>query len=312
MSANQPRLWPSDVFPQFDPNSRHVYLILAFVLPVEFLLFFGMGFRLDPAPSPYPIVGMAILIVAAGMFRRARWTRTADALEIATLLSFQGLAATLLQYPLATIAIGSPDDLLLAADKMLGFDWIAFADYFSSPAAIEVLRHSYRSMFYQFMFCAFVLPAIGLSVRAWQFVTASVVCVLFCVLPFPFFAAEGAYAGCKSAFPMIEDTCNFAIVIQQIRAAGPIVLEPWMQKGLVSFPSFHAAAGLLCVWAVWPIRHLRAPFLLLNAAMSVGAIVIGKHYFVDIPAGYAAAVIAIVLARRLPIRRPLARSHAPS
>ncbi len=66
--------------------------------------------------------------------------------------------------------------------------------------------------------------------------------------------------------------------------------------GILTFPSVHAAVAMLCAWAMWPIRPLRYPFLLLNILMTVSAVSHAGHYLADIIAGIgiAAATIAIV------------------
>jgi membrane-associated phospholipid phosphatase len=151
------------------------------------------------------------------------------------------------------------------------------------------------------MICVALLTYAGRTNRTWQFCTGVFLCLLLSVAPFPFFAAEGRHVGCGTGFVdvMVEDTCNFGFTIRNIRDLGVRTIEPWMLKGLVSFPSGHSAAALLLVWAIWPIRLLRIPSLLLNLSMSLGAIVIGKHYLVDILGGYLLAWASISIVSRI-------------
>jgi membrane-associated phospholipid phosphatase len=276
----------AQILPQFDRRSRFVYAMIVGTAAVGAVLFAGMGFQLKSGPSLQGAAVIALFILSAAMFRRAGWERTATALEVTLLIMISGSIIFVLQFPLAAIAMGPPDELLLASDRLLGFDWRSFSGQFQTPVVVEVLRQAYRSMIPQTAICVTLLAYAGRTNRTWQFCTGVFLCLLLSVAPFPFFAAEGLHVGCGHGFSdiMVEDTCNFASAIR---------------KGLVSFPSGHSAAALLLVWAVWPIRLMRIPSLLLNILMSIGAIVIGKHYLVDILGGYLLAWAAIVVVVRI-------------
>jgi membrane-associated phospholipid phosphatase len=69
--------------------------------------------------------------------------------------------------------------------------------------------------------------------------------------------------------------------------------------GLVTFPSFHAASALLYTWAFWPVRWFRPVVVVSNGAMLASTPIVGGHYFIDIIAGIAIAVLAIMAARIL-------------
>jgi len=56
-------------------------------------------------------------------------------------------------------------------------------------------------------------------------------------------------------------------------------------RGVISFPSYHTAAAVLAIWAVWPVRFARWPMLILNVLMVASAPVEGAHYLVDIIGG---------------------------
>ena len=66
--------------------------------------------------------------------------------------------------------------------------------------------------------------------------------------------------------------------------------------GLITFPSFHAAAAVLLGWLYYGNRLLRWPFVLLNAGMALSAIVVGGHYLVDIIGGVVVAILGITVA----------------
>jgi membrane-associated phospholipid phosphatase len=67
--------------------------------------------------------------------------------------------------------------------------------------------------------------------------------------------------------------------------------------GIVTFPSFHAAAAVLLAWAASGIPFLRYPMIALNFLMLISAIPIGGHYAIDVIAGSLVAAVSIVAAR---------------
>jgi membrane-associated phospholipid phosphatase len=77
----------------------------------------------------------------------------------------------------------------------------------------------------------------------------------------------------------------------------------------VSFPSFHAAAAILFLWAFWPVRWIWPIAMVANCAMLLATPIGGGHYFVDIFAGIAIAAISIMTVTR--ITRRLLRPVEP-
>ena len=77
------------------------------------------------------------------------------------------------------------------------------------------------------------------------------------------------------------------------------ILVPSELGGIITFPSFHAAAAILALWAFWGIWWLRPFALITNVSMLLATPVIGGHYFVDILAGILVAVGAIFAAKTL-------------
>ena len=67
----------------------------------------------------------------------------------------------------------------------------------------------------------------------------------------------------------------------------------------MTFPSFHAASAVLYAWALWPVRWMRPIVVLAFGAMLAATPINGGHYLIDIIAGTAIAVLAIVAARRV-------------
>jgi membrane-associated phospholipid phosphatase len=85
-------------------------------------------------------------------------------------------------------------------------------------------------------------------------------------------------------------------LIPALRAHEVHVIDLTRLRGLVSAPSFHAAAATLYIAYGWTIPRLRWPVLGMNAAMLLATPVEGTHYLTDILLGIAVAVVAIAVA----------------
>jgi len=81
-------------------------------------------------------------------------------------------------------------------------------------------------------------------------------------------------------------------------------------EGIITFPSVHAALAVIVVIALWPIAVLRWVFLLLNVAMLAATPIDGSHYFVDVLAGIALALLSLLLAQSIAARVASPAPHA--
>jgi membrane-associated phospholipid phosphatase len=69
--------------------------------------------------------------------------------------------------------------------------------------------------------------------------------------------------------------------------------------GLIAFPSFHTAGGLLLAWALWRVPYVRWPALVLNTVLIASTPIDGAHYVIDVFGGAAVATAALLIARWL-------------
>ena len=77
-------------------------------------------------------------------------------------------------------------------------------------------------------------------------------------------------------------------------------------QGIIAFPSFHAALGVILARAFWHLPWARWPGLILNLVMIVATPVSGGHYFVDVFAGLGVAALALAAASLIEGRRGIA------
>ena len=78
-----------------------------------------------------------------------------------------------------------------------------------------------------------------------------------------------------------------------------ITQMPFEMKGLVTFPSFHAALALLLVYASLPLRGVVVVSYVINMLMLVSTPANGGHYLVDVLSGLAIAWHSIAVAKRI-------------
>jgi membrane-associated phospholipid phosphatase len=81
-------------------------------------------------------------------------------------------------------------------------------------------------------------------------------------------------------------------------------------EGVITFPSLHAALAVVLIAALWPLPVLRWIGLALNLLMLVATPIDGSHYFVDVFAGIALAVMCLYGAYRIAVH--FTSKHAPA
>ena len=101
----------------------------------------------------------------------------------------------------------------------------------------------------------------------------------------------------ESRARMEEMLCSsIQTLADEIDPSVPAILMTQV-NGLITFPSFHAALGLILIYVTRGIRVLFPISLGLNVLMIAATPTVGGHYFVDVLAGLAVVPLAIMLVR---------------
>lgn len=228
--------------------------------------------------------------------RRLGWSRSATALECFGLTCGQAWASFLVLTPLAAISAPFADEFLDAADKMFGFDFLAYA--YAMKPNLGLLAFAYKSYHWQPLLIIGILCWTGRTAMCWKFITAGAVALAITTIIFPFFPAEGpfVYYGVKEFGPL-RAPWQFGPVLHALKD-GARYLDYSLMTGLVSLPSYHAAAACIFVWATrgTVLRWLLLP---LNVMLLLATFVIGSHYLIDIIAGMAVGIMAIAVTHKL-------------
>lgn len=279
-------------------SRRQVWIVLAGGIA---LLGWGMvhaGIALDLA------AGWGVLVVLAAALSLPLWlrpttdrqARLSDALECAALFSLVSMVGALASYVVAGGSRGYTDGTLAAMDRAMGFDWIALYGWFAdNPVAATIAKFAYLSIFVTPVMVMFALGLAGQAARARQFLAAFAVALAIALVCFHFFPARSAlvgHLGERIGYMPAAGTQHIA-VIEAARAGTLAPVDPTQLAGIITFPSFHAVMAMLFVWAAWPVRAIRWPIAVVNAAMIVATPIQGTHYLIDLIAGAGVALVSV-------------------
>lgn len=249
---------------------------------------------------------LALLALALGIgslfYARVRRSRGLAAMLFGTafLVSFSAVFS-LLNYFLLTIAGSRIDSLLAKFDTALGVDWPALMAFVAAHPHFNLLLHiAYITVLPQVALLVLCLGWREKTFHIHQFCLAlaigAAITIAFWTL-FPSFGAFSVYGLPSEVSSRLnpELDSHYARELIGLLAHGPGRISPHDVKGLIGFPSYHAAMAVLVVWHARSIRWVRWPLLAWNAVVLVATPVHGGHFVVDVIAGVAVAVASVAL-----------------
>jgi len=243
------------------------------------------------------------LIWFARFYRRRGDARLACALEgTAQIMAFAAAGAPL-SYLAASVNLPLHDNLLDALDKALGFDWLALLGFINAHPALQPLATGvYLSFAPQLAITVLVLGFSGQADRLRTFVLAFMLAALLTIAISALLPAEGVWshygltAGANTILPTSHTSWP---VFHGLRDGSYRLIVAAGAEGIITFPSLHAALGVLFAVTLWPVPVLRWFALALNAAMLAATPIDGSHYLVDMLAGAAVALACWLVARKI-------------
>jgi membrane-associated phospholipid phosphatase len=307
----------SACLPQTD---RLIWAAIAAVAAIVFAAPLLSDFRIDWWSFAPPAATALLLAIGAWFYHQHRPDpRLATALTgTAQAVTFAAVAAPL-SYLAASFNRPLFDAAFATADRALGLDWpalLAWMNHHPAPHAIFVL--AYNSFAVQATTTVLALAFTGrlLQMRVFMisFMLAAIVSIAI--------SAIAPAAGVWDFYQFKPD--DFSTIVPATRAAQPFFdglrdgsyrfLTGITAQGIITFPSFHAALGVVFMTALWPIPVVRWAGIAVNGLMILATPVDGGHYVVDVIAGIAVAIICIIAARQIVARvisqRTLAASGA--
>jgi hypothetical protein len=195
------------------------------------------------------------------------------------------------------------DANLLLIDRALGLDWVAYVYYVNErPLLATWLSYGYGMIRWPLFAIPVVLTAACQYRRLAEFTLAFGLGLVATTIVSALVPAIGVYQE-VGLDPAALVNLEPRAYLDQVRDLAPVRagelrhLDLFALAGIVTFPSFHAASALLYAWALWPVRWIRPIAVIANGMMLAATPVDGGHYFIDLAAGLAVAVLAILAAR---------------
>jgi hypothetical protein len=249
---------------------------------------------------------LAILSVVLGMgslfYDRVRLSPPIAAVFFGTafLIGFSA-SFSALNYLLLTVAQSRIDTVLAHVDVMLGVNWPAMmgaaADH---PVSNLILHVTYISVLPQLALVVLCLGWTEKTSQIHEFCLAlaigAAICIAFWTV-FPSFGAFSVYqlpSDISGRLDLALDS-RYAHQLVELLSHGPGRIAPDDAKGLIGFPSYHAAMAVLVVWYARSLRYLCWPLVAWNVVVLVATPIQGGHHVIDVPAGIGVAAVSVAL-----------------
>ena len=219
-------------------------------------------------------------------------------------LGFLGSFAGPLSYIAASANLPLQDASFARLDRLLGLDWTAYYSFIMArPELLPYAKLSYAAIMISPFGVSLALGLTGNFARLQHFVNATVLTVALVAAVSAILPAIGTYAELRLPAEVGDFRATGYLVqlevLPVLRAGGLRVLDLAHLSGIITFPSFHAAAGILAIWAFWVVWWLRPAALIAYVSMLLATPLMDGHYFVDVIAGIGAAALAIGASKRL-------------
>jgi hypothetical protein len=284
---------------------RTLFGLCGAVVAVDLVWAFIGNFHIDVAA--YALLGlMSLALLAGGLYyqnRRAE-PELAAMLMGASFLCLFSAAASVLNYFLLTLHGPRIDDILLAADLAMGFDWyrmmVAMAQH---PLLNEIFFRIYNMVLPEIALVMVALAWSGQVEKVYRYCLALGLGALIAIAVWAIVPSLGA----KSLYTLppevtsrltLSVTCDYGKALVALFQNGPGFITPSDLRGLIAFPSYHGVLALIMAWYGWHLRWLRWPLLLLNAVIIICSPIQGGHHMVDLLGSFPVAALSIFLAAR--------------
>jgi len=277
--------------------STRVWLLLGIVAFGDFVWCASLGMGLS---HWWPLALLAIALF--GLMLACRLTgvgpRIGATAEWILLWLIFSMAGAVMTYLAAAQDGAVYDNRLALLDAALGFRWSGWLAFVAAhPLLKSVFAVAYGSLLPQVLFSVFWFSFHRWDYRNAELLTNATLALLMTTAVFFLFPALGPCVGvpaCHDAY--IEDLVG-------LRHGNLPSLDMMLLKGVIAFPSFHAALAMLFTYA-----HRRSPTFLpmavFNGLMLLAIPSEGGHYLVDIIGGVAVGGVAILATSVLPPRVP--------
>ncbi|MEM9574452.1 MAG: phosphatase PAP2 family protein, partial [Pseudomonadota bacterium] len=223
---------------------------------------------------------------------------------IAAGMGFMGLAwpiLRMLNHLTMASSIPYADQYLANWDALIGFDWVAYGQLIEQFPGLAHTMDRFYSGLTAYSAIAFIAVVLfGRRRDGLSFIEIFLPTALLCTLVGAFFPAVAAatfYQVDADAFKLINPYSGAYHLEQMnmLRSGQPVALNVDKLVGLVTFPSFHTAMGVIVIWVCRSNAALFGISFTINAIMIASTPFFGNHYLIDVIAGSIVAVVAIAI-----------------
>lgn len=261
--------------------------------------------RVGPAMT---LMTIQLCVFAAGAFvfcdRLQRYPRLNTVFSGLAFLAVAWPVLRLFNHLTMTTALPWADDRLSSWDQAIGFDWLAYLQWADAhPVLLQMMDLTYTGLTgYSCLIFLLLSLRSEHSRRCFELIALFVLTAVACSLIGMFFPAEAAMIHFRPdprLFTHIGPTTGtyHIVALEQLRNDPQHVFDLRDMPGLVTFPSFHTAMGVIAIYCCRGNKHVLACSILVNGVMIASTPILGSHYAIDIAAG-ALVAIAIILGFR--------------
>jgi len=224
-----------------------------------------------------------------------------------------GIAFILLAWPALRLfnhltmssAFPLADARLSAVDALIGFDWLGYATWLDGhPWLLWLMDRCYTGLtLYSIALFAVLMLTRDAVERCVELMILFFAGALICSgigMFFPAVAAFAHYAPDVRLFDNVDPAVGSYHLAHMAKLRGDpaAVIEFASLPGLVTFPSFHTAMGVIAIYCARSNRLLFALSLAINLTMIASTPLFGSHYLIDVIAGTLIAIALIHLLRQ--------------
>jgi hypothetical protein len=277
---------------------------------------FYAGFELEWCSASRAAIASAALGSLVWLYRVRRPN---ERIAVSLVCVIQLIAFTSVAAPLSYVvaSMGSPlwDQTFHAWDRALGLDWQAYLAFVNERPWLGVcFSLAYRSLVPQTVIVAVALGLSGRLIECRAFIAAVMISGLISILLSAAMPAMAMFVHLNlqpEDYPNLNPAAAFVHVahLSALRDGTMRIISLDGTEGIITFPSYHAALGVIFARAIWSLPYLRWPGLGINALMIAGTPIDGGHYIVDVLAGIVVAVLSLAAVGALRIRGSTGESH---
>lgn len=257
--------------------------------------------------STWPVALFSATFLTYLQFR-ARCSRFLQmALKTTMMISFAGTslgALRIFNHLVNTLALPLVDERLHQWDMFLGLDWMSYVQWMADrPNLSWLLGMSYDTIYFAIFIIAVYHIVSQRDDRAIEICSLLVGTALVCSAIGALFPAYGAMEtlGSPELLNKLRSGAGVYAVqaLTDVRSPGLVFLNSTNLPGLTTFPSYHTALGVLCIYSCRHHPVALAAASIYATVMIASTPVYGGHYFTDVIAGGLFTIVYILAWRRL-------------